>query len=326
MKTIQAIIGLALAASFGAGCSYETDMPDSHYPADNVVRVTASVDEARTRSYTSETLNSFYLSIHNPGSEPYSYGSTPYLKNNGIWEADNILLWQNDSVAVDIIACTDLESPALANDAAKLYELNNGVAAIKTDQASEDKDYFTQSDFLIYKRTGFVPKNDLVDGKLAIVFQHGFSLLNIQITLGTEFNQSDVPTKSPVDSVTIKDMAYKATVDFTQTPIQMTAKEDEKGNINAHHGTFETVTEKDKHAVDNYACILIPQTLAAGSLKVELLVNGSDRYIWTSTSDFTLESGKKYQLKLTLGKDAAVAGEITSQAWNETTGGELETE
>ena len=90
MKTIQAIIGLALAASFGAGCSNEADMPDSHYPADNVVRVTASVDEARTRSYTSETLNSFYLSIHNPGSETYSYGSTPYLKNN----CGRMTVWQ----------------------------------------------------------------------------------------------------------------------------------------------------------------------------------------------------------------------------------------
>ena len=326
MKTIQTFAGLALAASLAAGCSDKADMPGSQYPADNVVRVTASVDEVRSRSYTSETLENFYLSISNPSSDMYSYGCIPYHKENGEWTISStagIVLWQNDSQPVDIVACNRL-TDGLGNDPKILYELTDGKAQVNTSQ-SNDTD-FTESDFLTYKRTGFVPKDDLTDGKLAIAFQHGFCLLNIGITLGTDFNLPDLPTESPVDRVTVKDIAYQATVDFTQTPVQITTVEGEKSDIDSHHDRFDKAADKESHAVDHYSCILIPQTVKAGLLKVELSVNAAQIYVWTSTADVTLESGKKYRLNLTIGRDATVAGEITSTAWSEATGGELETE
>lgn len=66
----------ALATAFFASCSNEDGLPQSNYPADNVVRITTSVDGMNTRaSYGGSTakLSSFGFCINNAGSDKYTY-------------------------------------------------------------------------------------------------------------------------------------------------------------------------------------------------------------------------------------------------------------
>ena len=323
---LQTMTWVALAVSMMAGCSNDDGIVNNNYPEDNVVRIMASVDEARTRSYTTETLNSFYLSIHNPVNEKYNYGVVYIGKKDGVWQNTDghILLWQNAEQPVDIVAYNYLNE----SSASPVYEETRGKACVWENQSFIDgsgESRFTASDFLIYKKENFVPGTDLVDKKLNITFQHGFSLLNIDIELGTEYNyDSKFNGNPPYNTISVEGIALGAYIDFTQTPIQISADPETKGSITPCRLGYIMGLNKDEHTVDHYACIIVPQTIKAGDFKVNLKVDGIN-YSWASSTDITLEGGKKYQLKLNFGKEAVVAGGFTSEAWNDMEGGKLET-
>ena len=76
MEKIKLLTMAALATAVFASCSNEDGLPQSNYPADNVVRITTSVDGMNTRaSYGSSTakLSSFGFCINNAGSDKYTY-------------------------------------------------------------------------------------------------------------------------------------------------------------------------------------------------------------------------------------------------------------
>ena len=324
---IKALIGTALVATMWTSCSNEENLPgDSNYPDDNVIRVTANVDDVRTRSLTTETLDSFYVSIHNKDTSTYSYGYEPFKKVNGEWVSDNLLLWQNENQPVDIIAVCNAGIEPNAN-----INLYNDAATQIIDEDQREKSTFDKQDLLIYEVRDFVPKNGLVNKKLNIPFRHALSLIYIRITLGTEFNVPNIPAETPIDSIKITGTYNWATVDFKQNPIAINIISDPimvdytKYDIKPYHEQFSEAATLNDHPEDLYACILLPQTITAGEFQVKLWV-GDKLYVWTSSTDITLESGKKYELALTMGEDVVTAGTITSQEWNSMTGGDLETE
>ncbi len=320
-----AMVCAALVASVLTGCSNNEDIAiGNNYPQDNVVRVMPSVGEAQTRSYTTETLECFYLDILNPANSDYSYQYTGFDKyGEASWKSNSTLLWQNATQEVTVTACTELRSYDYSH-LKNICELSDAPAIIYSDQSHENG--YRHSDFLWFKDTTFVPNEKLVGGKLPITFQHGFSLLEVEVELGTEYNVTEPLKESPITGLVIPDMPRNASIDFTQTPVKVSVAADADRNaISAWHGPFTAAADKNTKAIDHWSCVLIPQTIAAGSFRVNILV-GNATYAWTSTQEINFESGKKYQLKLTLGKDAITTGQITLTKWETNEGGDLETE
>ncbi len=322
----KAMVCATLVAAVLTGCSNDEDIAiGNNYPKDNVVRVMPSVGEAQTRSYTTETLNEFYLDILNPANSDYSYQYSVFDKYDDEWKSNSTkpLLWQNATQQVTVTACTQLKDYNSENPE-NICNMTDARVIIWPDQYI--KSYYEMSDFLWFKDDQFIPNIKLVDGKLPISFQHGFSLLEVKVEFGTEYNISELLTASPITKLVVPDMPCNASIDFTQSPVKVSVAADaDRKAISAWHGTFTAAADMNTNAIDRWSCILIPQTIAAGSFKVNILA-GDATYAWTSTKEITLESGKKYQLKLTLGKDAIIVGQMTMNAWETGESGDLETE
>ena len=228
------------------------------------------------------------------------------------------MLWQNASQPVDIIAYAPYSKISRYE---KMSNATNYPVYVKVQQEADTY----ESDFLVYKKKGFVPGKDLTNGAVDITFTHALSLLNINIEFGNEFSKTTPLTSNPIKNINIGGSVDRGYADFTKDVISVTADAArEPVLITPVIGIFNAAANNEAHATVNYSAILIPQTIAQG-FRVEFEMNGKI-YVWTASESVTLESGKKHQLNLTVGKDVVKSGYISSEPWTEGTGGTLETE
>lgn len=151
------------------------------------------------------------------------------------------------------------------------------------------------------------------------------SQLNIQIKLGTEFDQgvNGKLTESPIENLRIGGINLQGTCNFKVDEPTMTADERNPVLEDAYpHEVperFTPATGNAGHEVSNatayYSCILIPQTVAANTFTIAFSINDKE-YQWTSTAPVILESGTSYTLELTVGKDIVVAGNMSVKPWD----------
>ena len=330
MEKIKLLTMAALATAVFASCSNEDGLPQSNYPADNVVRITTSVDGMNTRaSYGNSTakLSSFGFCINNAGSTKYTYDNIKVTQENGNWNPATQMLWQNSTTAVDILAYAPYqETTEDTNGKVKVFGNTDYAFSVKEDQSNAE-DY--SSDLIVYKQMGFKPESDLnTNQAVDVTFTHLLSQLNLTIELRDQFNQDE---EKPVTSATVTDVKVDGTcirskVNFAADPISVLFD----GTQASKAITPETVafTKADKttdHATFKYSAIVIPQWIMAGSFCISFKVDGTD-YIWTSTSDVKFVSGKKYDLHLLVGKDVVQGGVITARPWGEETIIEKETD
>lgn len=311
MKAYKILTSIALGAAFLSSCSSDdTLLENPNYPADNVVRVTAQVDEPSSRSMTTDKLKEFYLSIKNSVNSTYTYNNVKFEKTDGVWTPEKQLLWQNATQKVTVKA--------------KTWSAELDFVKVTKDQSTLEN--FDKSDHLWFYVGNFVPGDKLNnDKKMNINFKHALSLFEIQVAYGTEFNVS-----SPLEASAITNMKVNGdiwnTCEVVDNGSTITIRtHGEKSDFIPYHNGFTSAANQTSHAVDNFSCILVPQTITAGNFIVEFVANGKF-YQWKSTANITLETGKKYQLNLVLGKDLVMAGNITPTAWNDQDGGDLETE
>ena len=330
MEKIKLLTMAALATAVFASCSNEDGLPQSNYPADNVVRITTSVDGMNTRaSYGNSTakLSSFGFCINNAGSTKYTYDNIKVTQENGNWNPATQMLWQNSTTAVDILAYAPYqETTEDTNGKVKVFGNTDYAFSVKEDQSNAE-DY--SSDLIVYKQMGFKPESDLnTNQAVDVTFTHLLSQLNLTIELRDQFNQDE---EKPVTSATVTDVKVDGTcirskVNFAADPISVLFD----GTQASKAITPETVafTKADKttdHATFKYSAIVIPQRVYAGSFCISFKVDGTD-YIWTSTSDVEFVSGKKYDLHLLVGKDVVQGGTISATPWGEETIIEKETD
>lgn len=103
MKVIHFFAITAMAAAMITSCSSEDELSQSNYPSDNIIRVTAGVNNAKTRAEGAgtEMKNDFSLTIVNKNTEKpelaskYSYTDKVFSKKSGDWACSETLLWQN---------------------------------------------------------------------------------------------------------------------------------------------------------------------------------------------------------------------------------------
>ena len=332
MEKIKLLTMAALATAVFASCSNEDGLPQSNYPADNVVRITTSVDGMNTRaSYGGSTvkLSSFGFCINNAGSTKYTYDNIKVTQENGKWNPATQMLWQNSTTPVDILAYAPyLETTEDANGKVKVFGKKGYAFSVQADQSKAD-DY--SSDLIVYKQTGFTPGSELNTSKAVdVTFTHLLSQLNLTIELRDQFNQDE---KKPVTSATVTDVKVDGTfirskVNFAADPISVQFDGMASKAITPETVAFTKADKTTDHATFKYSAIVIPQWIRAGVFCISFKVNGND-YIWTSTSDVNFVSGKKHDLLLLVGKDVVQGGAISAKPWEEgTTGttGSLETD
>lgn len=329
MKAIQFLGMTAFMAAMLTGCSNDSDLAHSNFPDDNIIRVTAGVNGAVTRAdpMGTELKSNFSLTVINKApldegerSNKYTYGNMFFKKTGTEWICNDILLWQDAETKVDVAAL----APAIDNTTfRKSYDSWN--EKITTMEYSIIADQTTQSeanDLLYYYKSNLVPKNELnTDGKLDIQFNHAFSMIDINVTLGTEYSKKE----NPINKVIVGGSKLKATVDVTNrngygVAYASTEGENPETDIITTPGTFTKATTDEENSEAKFSCILIPQTIDANKFKVTLKTS-SKTYVWTSPNAITLQTGHRYTLALTMGKDKLTAqkGNISAGFWKEGT-------
>ena len=333
MKAIKFFAISAMAAAMITSCSSEDELSQSNYPSDNIIRVTAGVNNAKTRAEGAgtEMKNDFSLTIVNKNASKYTYTDKVFSKKSGDWACSETLLWQKSDALVDIVAF----APAQTGKFNGVYA-EGSIQPITYSVADDQSTASDNNDLLYYYAPGFNPGKSLDKGKLNIKFNHAFCMIDIVVTLGTEFNKPKVLDDSPIVKVTLGGTKIAANVDVLNTA-SVVAASGEATTITTTKGTFTKAENADKkadpekNAISRFSCIAIPQTVAANTFKVSLMTAGK-RYEWTSDKEITLKSGYRYTLELSMGNDVVLLkggsdnGGITATPWGNGTGGSLETE
>ena len=322
MKAIKFFAISAMAAAMITSCSSEDELSQSNYPSDNIVRVTAGVNNAKTRAEGAgtEMKKDFSLTIVNKNAPKYTYTDKVFSKTSGDWACSETLLWQKSDALVDIVAF----APAQTGKFNGVYA-NGSIQpiaySVASDQSSDQSTSSDNNDLLYYYAKDFNPGESLDKGKLNIQFNHAFCMIDIVVTLGTEFNKPSIPTTSPIVKVTLGGTKIAANVDVTNAASVVTASgEATATDITTTNGSFTTAADPEKNAISHFSCIAIPQTVGANTFKVSLMTAGK-RYEWTSDKEITLQSGYRYTLNLSMGNDVVLlkGGSISATPWTEIT-------
>lgn len=325
MKAIQFLGMTAFMAAMLTGCSNDSELAHSNFPADNIIRVTAGVNGAVTRAETLGTeLNSdFSLTVvnKNEGTNKYTYINKIFQKTvtGTEWSCDDILLWQNAETPVAVAALAPVTNDRIFSG---ILNNQNQFQTMEYSIFENQNPQNPENDLLYYYKSDLIPGTELKDGKLNIQFNHAFSMIDIIVTLGTEYSNKE----NPINKVIVGGSKLKATVDVANSEGNGVAYPSESGNnpetdIITTPGTFTKATTDEEKSKAAYSCILIPQTIDANKFKVTLKTS-SKTYVWTSPSAITLKSGHKYTLELKMGKDKLTAqkGNISAGSWTEGTG------
>lgn len=330
MKVIKFFAITAMAAAMITSCSNEDELSQSNYPSDNIIRVTAGVNNAKTRAEGTGTPlnNNFLLTIVNKNTQnaelakKYTYINKEFSKSSGDWGCTETLLWQNATTPVDIVAF----APAQEGKFSAVYA-DGSFKPVAYSVADDQSIKSDNNDLLYYYAQGFTPATGLKDKKLNIQFNHAFCLIDINVTLGTEFNKPAILETSPITQVTLGGTKIDANVDVTNATNIVTASSAAAANIITTNGTFTKAADAEKNGISRFSCIVIPQNVAANTFTVSLKT-ANKLYEWTYDKAVELKSGYRYTLNLTMGDNVVLlkGGSITASPWTEGTGGTLETD
>ena len=331
MKAIKFFAISAMAAAMITSCSTDDELSQSNYPSDNIICVTAGVNNAKTRAEGQGVTamdKPFSLTIVNRNTEStelaakYTYKDKVFSKSSsGDWTCSETLLWQKATTPVDIVAF----APAQENKFRGVCDNDRNIKPITYSVASDQSTSSDNNDLLYYYAPGFNPGKSLVDKKLNIQFNHAFCMIDIVVTLGTEFNKPEVLKESPIVKVTLGGTKIAANVNVTNAASVVTASEEAAAtDITTTKGSFTPAENADKkadpekNAISRFSCIAIPQNVAEKTFKVSLMTAGK-LYEWTSAEPVELKSGYRYTLNLSMGNDVVLlkGGSISASPWTE---------
>ena len=302
MKAIQFFAITALGAALFASCSNQEELATGSYPSDNLIRVTAGVNNDMTRGdeATTALTKDFSLTVVNQTNDKYSYANEIFSLNGGTeWSCSNKLLWQNLTTPVEIVA---LYPATDASTFSGVYSKENKSYGTITYGVNSDQSTAAEADdLLLYHNANFVPKNDLKEEKLDIQFNHAFCRVDIEVTIGSEFNATTGLAANPIQGIRVEGTKIAADINLASASPTITAKGDATSIIPTQ-GDFTPAASAANQAVAKYSCIVIPQTT-----DLNIVLHTSDReYEWTGTQ-MKLESGKQYTLQLNMTNKSTTA-------------------
>ena len=325
MKKYSKLLLPAIAVALTlAACSTDESSQQpvaSAIPADGIIRVTTQVGDMRSRAgYTTDNFDNFFsLQVRNPSDANYSYyAEMDKDATTGAWGSfvpsayanppALTMLWKNATQPIWVSAvCIPGVSVSQADW--------DGIAvSVNTDQQSNNGDGMTLSDCLIMSETQIDPTKDLIDGKVVVRFKHALSKLNVTVKLGTEFNLAAAGTATnPITACAVKGTCTQATWHITDNLFPDASN---VAAITPHQASYTAGIGVSAGAQVQYECILIPQDIAAGALAVSFTIGG-ETYTWNCPDAVTLETGKKYDLQLTIGKDVVSVGSFSATPWTD---------
>lgn len=302
MKAIQFFAITALGAALFASCSNQEELETGSYPSDNLIRVTAGVNNDMTRGdeATTALTKDFSLTVVNNTNDKYSYANEIFSLSSGTeWTCSNKLLWQNLATPVEIVALYP------ATDASKFSGVytkeNNTIGTITYSVNSDQSTAADADDLLLYHNARFVPKDDLKAEKLDIQFNHAFCRVDIEVTIGSEFNATNGLAENPIQGIRVEGTKIAADINLASASPTITAKGDATSIIPTP-GNFTPAASAANQAVARYSCMMIPQTA-----DLNIVLHTSDKeYEWTGTQ-MALESGKQYTLQLNMTNKSTTA-------------------
>lgn len=302
MKAIQFFAITALGAALFASCSNEEELETGSYPSDNLIRVTAGVNNDMTRGdeATTALTKNFSLTVVNNNNDKYSYANEIFSLSSGTgWTCSNKLLWQNLTTPVEIVA---LYPATDANTFSGVYTKGNKsygtiTYGVNSDQSKADE----ANDLLLYHNANFKPEKDLQDGKLDIEFNHAFCRVDIEVTIGSEFNATNGLAENPIQGIRVEGTKIAADINLASASPTITTKGDATSIIPTP-GDFTPAASAANQAVARYSCMVIPQ-----NADLNIVLHTSDReYEWTG-SQMELKSGKQYTLQLNMTNKSTTA-------------------
>lgn len=302
MKAIQFFAITALGAALFASCSNQEELATGSYPSDNLIRVTAGVNNDMTRGDEAATAltKNFSLTVVNNTNDKYSYANEIFSLSSGTeWTCSNKLLWQNLTTPVEIVA---LYPATDANTFSSVYSKeNNTYGTITYDVNSDQSTAADADDLLLYHSASFVPKDNLKDGKLNILFNHAFCRVDIEVTIGSEFNATNGLAANPIQGIRVEGTKTTAEISFASAETTFTPT-GEVTSIIPTPRDFTPAASAANQAVARYSCMVIPQTA-----DLNIVLHTSDKeYEWTG-KQMKLESGKQYTLQLNMTNKSATA-------------------
>lgn len=302
MKAIQFFAITALGAALFASCSNQEELATGSYPSDNLIRVTAGVNNDMTRGdeATTALTKNFSLTVVNNTNDKYSYANEIFSLNGGTeWTCSNKLLWQNLTTPVEIVA---LYPATAASTFSGVYSKENKSYGTITYGVNSDQSKANDADdLLLYHNANFVPKNDLKEEKLDIQFNHAFCRVDIEVIIGSDFNATNGLAANPIQGIRVEGTKIAADINLASAPPTITAKGDAT-SITPTPRDFTPAASASEQAVARYSCMVIPQTA-----DLNIVLHTSDReYEWTGTQ-MALESGKQYTLQLNMTKKSTTA-------------------
>lgn len=290
---MKRIIYFAALAALLAGCSKNTQ---SEAPLrDTPISVNVLMPEILTRAGYGQGIlpEKFYLSIDQKGTK-YDYNVV--MKREDGWvayesDAENaskvIMLWEGSPVSASVTAAT------FPLDGSAPY-----TVSVSGDQSTDEK--LKASDYLWYSDEIHPSENGI-----SIRFCHIMSKVKIEITLGNEYADDTDPVTSVAVLNTNTQALYEPKNAFAPP---FDNQSDSKAILACKTGyNADTRTA-------SFEVILVPQTVAAGSFGLSILV-GDNTYEWFSSAEVTLGGNKEYTLSLTAGKDKASVNSFTTSSW-----------
>lgn len=310
----------------------EQENVPNNYPTDNIIRVTAGVNNPMTRGGETGTAGispyngDFSLTVVNVANNKYTYANKQFTYTTATgWNCGETLLWQNAKTPVEIAAIAPYDARCIVYHAPSTNPKTSFLYKLNSDQTTKD----SKNDLLYYYNSSFTPETNLnKDGKLALTLNHAFCMFDIVVTLGTEFNTATGLSTDPIESATIKGIYNSAVINVWGEQVVTMPTNGTLENITATPGDFTPVNNAEANATKNFSCIVLPQTLSAANFSVSLLTKSGKKYEWSPASNITIESGKRYKLELSMGDNKLVLSKegITANAWTNGTGGPRETD
>lgn len=324
--TYSISIALLLLA---AGCSkQEAVREQGHFPADHIIRVSTEVAPATKGSYTTDNITEFDLMVTDNTKPAYTYTNTRFSKSaSGEWGPEKTLLWGG---AKDIVTVYAVAPCFKSRDLKTIsFYRTPGNSDDLCEVEAEQSKGSNNSDYLFWVGASDKVVEDCLadDGKLKIQFTHMLSLVRITFRLGTEFNNGGIPQSNIISDVVISGtsrsfwittMMYDGKLS-AYVPVQVIASDVKPYNTEWHAAAAET-----GNCTSVYECILVPQTMAEGDLKISFKAGGK-AYEWVAP-ELTFSPNAAHTLTLKVGKDAVIAGEFTATEWVNEDSAILETE
>lgn len=329
---MKKIILFAACAAMLASCSNDEDFAPQQnaLPEGGVIRVSASVNQLLASRANNEVTPyagndlGLYIRPSDAGSwgydattNKYTYPNVKFTQTDKEWSQDTYtpMLWKGSGVNYEYYAY----APYCTKD-------DNADGKIPFDLVNYSKDLLWTS------KTGTA--SSLLNGQkeLNIEFEHAFCKVAVEISLADEFYQNKV-TANPITDISISSSSIKGNFDVFKGNVYVNSENAQDEN-NPVAGELSFVISDGEHTPGErltdgtYKSSEIFYAPGNENFKVQITTTPGDRtYTYTHDSEYMFERGKRYIIKLKMGKDVVQMDGITATPWqNAGNAGNLETE